>query len=450
MSLVSRHLIRTFFPPFFFGLSVTTFLLLIDVLQTYIFLFLEKGIPAVMALEVLWLSLGHTFALSIPMAMLVGTLMAVGHMAADNEITALKATGMSLYRIAAPLLCTGMLIAVGMMAYNHFVLPESNHRLRSLLIEIHRMRPALTISENTFAEINDHFTVFMREKDDDTGRIDDVILYQREQKGDPAPDVIVAEYGILSTTAADQIHLDLFNGQHHAMPDPNEPAKYHLTDFERQSFTIDVGPETAALNVKRSEREMDVLELMDARRKKLKEIQGEQSAALTILGEVVVPVYDKVSLPSLAQPGRTAVSEYRAILSNLEQQARALGLLTAVTHNHRVAANEFGVEFHKKFSIPIACIVFVLLGVPLSIATSRGGKGVSIGMSLATFLLYYLFLTGGEKLSDRGLVEPWVSMWAANLLLGTAGLLLMYQSSQETRVFTLSDLKPRRLLGERP
>ncbi len=442
MKLIPRHLIGTFIPPFFFGLSVTTFLLMIDVLERYINLFLEKGIHIGVATEVLFLSLGHTFALSIPMAVLVGTLMSMGHLASDNEITAMKAAGVSLYRIARPLLIAGTLIALGMMAYNNFVLPVSNHRLRNLLTEIHRMRPALTIKENTFAEINEHYTVFMRAKDDKSGRIDDVVLYKREERGDPAPDVIVAEYGMLRSTATDRIELDLFNGQYHSMPDPTEPMKYHLTDFRRQTFTIDTGPDSPAASVRRGEREMNVSQLKATRAEKIGEMNEERATALSILREVVLPAYDEITdnRPE-PPPGRTAVSEYRAILNKVERHARSVDVKFSVVENYRVAANKFGVELHKKFSIPVACIVFVLLGVPLSIVTARGGKGVSMGMSLATFLVYYLFLTGGEKLSDRGLLEPWISMWAANVILGVSGLFLLYQSVQETRVVTLSSLR---------
>ena len=104
MSLIDRHILRTFTPPFFFGLSVTTFILMIDVLQKYVDLFLDKGIQLLIVAEVLLLSLGHIFALTVPMGILIGVLMAIGHLASDNEITALKANGVSLYRIAAPLI----------------------------------------------------------------------------------------------------------------------------------------------------------------------------------------------------------------------------------------------------------------------------------------------------------------------------------------------------------
>ncbi len=141
MTLVYRYLLGTFVPPFFFGLSVTTFVLMIDVLAKYIDLFLEKGVRLGLATEVLALSLGHTFALSIPMAVLVGTLMSVGSLSSDNEITALKANGISLYQTTSPLLGVGTLLCALMILYNHYVLPESNHRLTNQLIDIHQLRP---------------------------------------------------------------------------------------------------------------------------------------------------------------------------------------------------------------------------------------------------------------------------------------------------------------------
>ena len=145
MKLIDRHLLATFVPPFLFGLSVTTFLLMINVLQVYINLFLEKGISVLVASEVLLLSLGHTLALTVPMAALIGVLMSMGHLAGDQEITALKACGISLYRISRPLVTTCFALTCAMVAYNHWVLPDGNHRLKTLLFEIQQLRPTLEI-----------------------------------------------------------------------------------------------------------------------------------------------------------------------------------------------------------------------------------------------------------------------------------------------------------------
>jgi lipopolysaccharide export system permease protein len=89
----------------------------------------------------------------------------------------------------------------------------------------------------------------------------------------------------------------------------------------------------------------------------------------------------------------------------------------------------YWVEIHKKYSIPFACIVFVLIGAPLGVKTKRGGFGVAAGMSLGFFLLYWAFLIGGEKLADRQMLSPFLSMWTANFVLGAAGLYLTFQNA---------------------
>lgn len=89
------------------------------------------------------------------------------------------------------------------------------------------------------------------------------------------------------------------------------------------------------------------------------------------------------------------------------------------------------VEFHKKFAIPFACIVFVILGVPMAVTTSRSGKGISVSLALAVYFLYYLFLMGGEKLSDRGKLDPFMAMWTANFVLLALGIPLFVRAMKE-------------------
>jgi len=98
---------------------------------------------------------------------------------------------------------------------------------------------------------------------------------------------------------------------------------------------------------------------------------------------------------------------------------------------HKKKIDNYWVEVHKKYSIPFACIVFVLIGVPLGTMTRKGGLGVAAAISLIFFLIYWAFLIGGEKLSDRGLLSPFWGMWSANILLGILGIILVYKTANE-------------------
>ena len=119
MYIIYRHLIKSAVGPFFFGLFTITFLLMIDVLFKYVDLFVSKGVPFLVATKFLVLSLGHTFALSVPMAVLISILMGIGQLAGDHEITAMKSCGISLWTVLRPLLLGALFIAAALAAYNH-------------------------------------------------------------------------------------------------------------------------------------------------------------------------------------------------------------------------------------------------------------------------------------------------------------------------------------------
>lgn len=432
MKLIDRHLLATFVPPFVFGLSVTTFLLMINVLQVYINLFLEKGISVVIASEVLLLSLGHTLALTVPMASLIGVLMAMGHLAGDQEVTALKACGISLYRISLPLVLTGVLLSASMVAYNQWVLPDGNHRLRQLLFDIHQLRPTLEIRPNTFAEINDRYTIFVRHKDDLTGALEDVILYQSEGRGDLAPDVIVARTGRLRTLGPSRIRLDLQHGEVHRVPDPDDPSAYNRTRFERQTFMVRLDDDQRIVRRtnRRGEREMNLQMLSAAIAEQESLATAKVETAHDHLGDVITTAYlerDPDTAPELGAT-RTALDEYNQWVNVTSSRQRSLSLNAQTTRDHRTRAARYAVEWHKKFSIAFACTVFAILGVPLAVVSARGGRGVSVGMSLLAFIVYYVFLSSGEKLADRGHLDPWIAMWSPNIILGVAGVILLVRA----------------------
>jgi lipopolysaccharide export system permease protein len=103
--------------------------------------------------------------------------------------------------------------------------------------------------------------------------------------------------------------------------------------------------------------------------------------------------------------------------------------------------DQYLVEIHKKYSIPAACIVFVLIGVPLGIMSRRGGFGIAATLSLGFFVLYWACLIGGEKLADRGLVSPFVGMWIANILIGLLGAYLTFRIARESILINWSFLQ---------
>ncbi len=465
MYLINRHLLKSAAGPFVFGWFVITFLLMIDVLYRYVDLFVSKGVPFLLATRVLALSLGHTFALSVPMAVLIAVLMSIGQLAADHEITALKASGISLWSVLRPLVAGAALVAVGLTAYNHYVFPDANHTLANLLYDINHKRPMLEIQEQRFTEMNDRLTIFVRSKDDLTGRIEDVTIFEKEKPGDLSPRLTLAAHGrIVPEHATDSMLIELYDGESHERPDKEEPDKYQVIRFARQDLIIENLEEDfrESGRTARGDREMDLSDLMTAAREEREHQRTTAERTAEVTGtfldwqwRLLDPDRRVELLGAQAAPADSAGranhlgAKFRVTRQQADRMLEQTRYQTKLRHSYEIKESKYLVEFHKKFAIPFACIVFAVLGVPMAVTSSRSGRGVSISLALGVFLVYYLFLMGGEKMADRGKLDPAVAMWSANVVLLALGLPLLVRTVREGRAFSFGTLG-RRPAGEGP
>ena len=458
MHLINRHLLTATAGPFLFGWFVITFLLMIDVLFRYVDLFVTKGVPFVLATRVLFLSLGHTFALSVPMAVLVGVLMGVGQLAADHEITAMKASGLSLWALARPLFIAAALIAVSQTAYNHYVYPRSNHTLVNLLQDISRQKPMLEIREQQFTDLNERLTIFVRTKDDLTGIISGVSIIEKAQPGDPSPRLTVAERGrIVPDHANNRLRIELEDGEIHEVPDPEDPDTYQLTRFRQHKMVLEDMEQDFQVSERtaRGDREMDLNELRAAAATE-RGHQGDVKLRVRELAGTVLDgqwrVLDPTGRDGIADAAGEADRPRVQVLDGFFRSTRQLverageqdRYQARLLESYRVKENKYRVEYQKKFAIPVACVVFVLLGVPMAVAGSRSGRGISVSLALAVYLVYYAFLMGGEKLADRGRLDPVVAMWSANVVLTMIGIPLFAHTVREGSLPGLPKLSLRR------
>jgi lipopolysaccharide export system permease protein len=456
MMLLNRHLLRTTAGPFVFGFCVVTFVLMIDILYRYVELFVTRGVSFWTATEVLILSLGHMFALSIPMAVLIGVLMGVGQLAADHEITAMKASGIGLYAILRPLLAGALVLTLGMMAYNHYVLPDWNHKLANLLYDIKHVRPMMEIREQLFTELNDRITIYVKSKDEKTNRIEQVIILEKDGPGDVAPTMTTAAWGtIVPLHDRDAMRIELHDGEIHDLPDDSDLSRYTITRFNSHNLNIrDMERDLQESNrTSRGDREMDLGALLAAARREAGERRQTEARSRELAGSLARRQWrllDPAARGEMLGERRTAaapdLAQRRNLLRGTRQEvqraARSAGFQENVVRSQRARENSYMVEFHKKFAIPVACLVFVLLGLPMAVSTARSGRGVSLSLALGLYLVYYLFLIGGEKLADRGRLDPAVAMWLANVTLTLIGIPVLVRTVRESSLFAFT-LRPR-------
>ncbi|MBD3179717.1 MAG: LptF/LptG family permease [Candidatus Latescibacteria bacterium] len=445
MRIIDRYILRNHLKPYLFGFSIITFIFIMDFIYRYLDEFIGKGISILTVLEFFILSLGHMFALIIPMSVMPATLMAFGRMASDNEITALKASGLSLYRLIIPVLVASVLLTGGLVYFNNYILPESNHRLMALMLDIGRMKPTIQIKENIFSRSIEGYTMLIEEKDDRTGNIRGVQIFQSSEKG--VPTIIVAEKGRMQYIKSKNIlKFELENGEIHKMPNLDDISTYRKTLFKQYTLNIrDTGRELKRTRRDyRGDREMNI-SMMKAR---INEINRDIERRLNKMNDSAAepvkeafsllfrtPVDSTVEAKAALAGSRNRMHEIRKTLHKIQNEIR-------VMKDKKGQISAYKVEIHKKYSIAFSCIIFVLIGSPLALLSGKRGMAVAIGFSILFFVIYYVFLIGGENLADRQYLPPWLSMWLPNIIFGVAAFILIHQTVRETRTINWDRINP--------
>jgi len=424
------YVIREHVGPFFLGLGVLTFILLMKQVFRLLDLILGKGLKLSIVLELFTLTLPFILALTVPMAVLVAVLMAFGRLSQDNEITAMKASGIGLHRIMFPVILGALLVCIGMIHFNNTILPESNHRLKNLLLDIRQMRPTMDIQEGLFQENFPGYKIYFKKINYRTSEVRGVWIWET-RPGRPPRD-IYAESGEI-TTKPDAVIMTLHNGMTNET-DQFDPDVNRKMTFETQiiKLPLEGGFKRHNRNY-RGDREMSAAVMR-------KEVQRHRREYNFYAAKV-----DSLEKVASSLQGETDKDKLKSINSQISSFKQGMKI-------KKFQINRYLVEIHKKYSIPVACLIFVLIGAPLGVSARRGTIGAGLGLSTGFFVLYYISLIGGEEMADRNIISPFLAMWGANIGVGAIGLVLTFLATNDRLYFTsewMERISLRRLLQRR-
>ena len=432
--LLRWYLLRLHLVPLLLGFGVVTFILEMDVLFDYLDLAVNRGVAPGVVLQLFVLSLGYIVALAVPCAVLVAVLMTFGRLSQDNEITALRASGVNLGSVLLAPLGASVVLAIGLTLFNNHVLPESNHAFANLLIDIGRMRPTARLQEGVFITDFPGYNLLVQSVNGRTNEMHGITIYQMNPGGPPT--TILARSGFLSYTPdGKNAVLELKDGEIHEIPSDEEGVKrYRRMVFKTHVIYVPGagGLLERTVRTSRSDREMSAKELGDERADVVKQYRMSLDHHRARLAQLGLPpaALGAVAPDVLPWPSRL----FAGLGATLRREDPAERYLRATP----VARPEFemwrterdalrrriaslSVEYQKKFSLPAACVVFVLVGAPLGMRVRRAGPAVAF-VSIAFFLFYYLCLVGGEEMANRLLLPAWLAMWLPNLVLGGWGV----------------------------
>ena len=524
MKLLTRYVIREHVGPLIFSLSAMTSLLMLQYVARQLANLAGKGLPWGAIGRFFVLSLPFTVAMTMPMAVLMATLYAFGRMAAEHEITALKASGVRVRSLMMPVLACALLLSLGMVWFNDQVLPASNHKLRILQGDIGRTKPTLALKDQVLNPLSEQFFMRVARTDAATNRMWDVTIYDL-RKGNERK-TIYADSGVFSVARNGQdLQMQLYNGyvQEFTRGDMRRLQRTYFISQTVKVGGITQGFQTTKTDGFKGDREMSVCE-MHARYRgdaaefhRIRDEYVSYAFRLVKKGTPVIAPRDRpaadplaafycdkflgraeklllpkkagaqeqppvqqppVQPPPVQQPPvqpvpvdthavtpvlnvdsirQDSIRRVDSIRVDSMQKAMAkpvpidtIGMLKGAIAGSRVqllasreGLDNLAVEIHKKFALSFACLVFVLFGPPIALRFPRGGVGVTIGVSIGVFGLYYVCLMGGESLADKGMLPAWFAMWIANIVFSVAGILLLWGLESTTDTSRGGGLKDR-------
>jgi lipopolysaccharide export system permease protein len=467
VKILHRYVLKEHVGPLTFALTALTSILLLQYIGKHFGELVGKGLPTLVIAEFFGLSVPLTIALTLPMAVLVATLYAFSRLAAENEITALKASGVSLVSVLKPVLWAALGVTLVMVVFNDQVLPRSNHRLATLQRDIAQKKPTFGLREQVINEVSPgKFYLRAGHLDESSNMMREVTIYDMS---DPTRRrTIFADSGNMGMSKGmTDLELTLYNGNMQDVPTNN------ADELQRLYFNVDlirvrgVGNQfqKTTVDTYKSDREMTVCEMQAAQDRARREheiARKEFEKTLASLRKAKAKVNKEVLNADTKEPwdvglGRLycgAIAALKPKVARAQAPPRASGTqapvaiappqppditgqlatvetLRATLEDSARLMNAYGVEIHKKFALAVACFVFVLLGAPIALRFPRGGVGLTIGVSLFVFALYYVCLIAGESLGKRGLMPAVVSMWMANVIFAMIALVLLAKMGKE-------------------
>ncbi len=362
LKTLDRYIFTELAPPFVLAVGVLTFFLVIDRVYQLTDLVITKSVPFHLVLGLLVFMMPAFLGLTLPMALLVSVLIVSGRLAADMEIAAFKASGVSPLRLFRPFAVAALAVSAAVALITLVVSPAASGAFQTQLFRILQTKATTGIKERIFTASFGQMVIYV--EDISASQVALRGLLVSDERDRKLSRVIVAREGRLFTdTARRRVTMRFIDGSV-SETDATDPARFRFTSFSLYDLNLPLeNPQSTAQRIEKPEKEMTLEQL-------------------------------------------------HATIADLERQGQIVA--------------PFRVEVQKRFTLPVAALVFVLVGFPLGIRTHRGGRTLALGSSLVIVVCYYVMHTFLEGVALRQRLPVPVAMWLPNAIFGAAGLMLLY------------------------
>lgn len=468
MKKIDGLVIRSFIGPFILTFFLILFILLMQFVWKYLDDLMGKGLDFFVVMELLAYQSTNLVSSALPLAVLLASIMTMGSLAEHFELVALKASGLSLFKIMRGLIVFIMLIALGAFLFSNYVTPVANLKFKTLLFDIVQKKPLLEIKEGYFYNDLGQFVIRVEEKDEND-RMYDVLIYDHRPPNRGNGNVIRAkEAEMAKTVSGSQLLFTLYDGtMYREMNTENHNKKYnHLkTKFEEMQLRMDLsGFEMGDTDEDRFSNNYGMMNMAQLKHtadslgsvvsKRLDKVQDYMRTSVFIAND---------SLPyNQVEPLNFNDDFDKLPLDRREKIMMSARNLKGSVHSYvKVATKEvkgrknyiirFWNEWHRKLTLSFACIVLFFIGAPLGAIVKKGGLGLPVLISIVIFLIYFITSMSGEKMAKSAVMTPFMGMWLSTLVLAPFSAFLTIQAMQESSLFDMETYTKffRRIVGKK-
>ncbi|MGZ3597472.1 MAG: LPS export ABC transporter permease LptF [Syntrophales bacterium] len=365
--IIDRYILKEIAYPFLLILFVLTFVLLMGKIIQLMDLMVNKGVSFVDISKLFLLLTPSFLILTIPISLLISILIGLGRLSGDNELTILKASGMSLYKLVGPVALASLIAFTITAATSLFLVPQSKYATKDLLFNVAKKKASIGIKEKVFNDDFKGILIYAESIPVKGDFMEGVIISDTRMSKEPS--TIIAERAYLvSDPALMTVTLRLQNGSTHIVD--KTLKNYRKMDFSSYDVNLDIESSIA----------------------EAKKVNIKNSTEMTVW--------------------------------ELSQKLKTAGLEDAVFR-------EMAIEFYKTITTPLSCIVFGILGIPLSIRAHRAVRSRGFTLGLIIVFVYYIMRLGGEALVETGRLSPLIGTWSPNIIFCIAGLYLLIKAAND-------------------
>lgn len=477
------YMLQSYVPLLLMTFFICLFIVLMQFLWRYIDDLVGKGLTIDVIGELFFYAALTMVPMALPLAILLASLMIFGNLGEKFELTAMKASGISLLKVMSPLIVLISFVATGAFFFQNDVLPVAQTKMWTLLYSVRQKSPELEIPEGVFYSQIPGYNFYVESKNRDSGTLYNMMIYDVSRGFDNAR-VILADSGHLKS-ADDKIHLflQLYNGEQFEnlresqgnVNQGNQPYRREEFDLKEILLAFDANfnrmDESGMRNqyVGKNMRELQAtIDSVGVRVDSIGRIYAREISEVPYV-RVSQYIEEKEGDSIIKRPRPLVTMQTPIDIDSLfykENPSRSRSYLTMalnratnirqeyefksyVMDEDRMTIRRHGIEMHKKFTLSFACLVFFFIGAPLGAIIRKGGIGTPLVISVFLFIFYYIIDNTGYKFARDGVMPVWEGIWLSSFVLLPLGVFLTYKAMRDSAVLNIDAYKNffRRLRG---